>query len=73
MNQENQTRPVSLKGPLTKLAIIALIVAAVYLLLTDHEAHILRVLPYLLLLACPVLHLLMHGRHGSRGNGGHNH
>jgi hypothetical protein len=29
-------------------------------------------LPYLLLLACPLLHWLMHGGHGSRGeNHGH--
>jgi hypothetical protein len=28
-------------------------------------------LPYLLLLACPLLHLLHHGRHG--GHGEHHH
>jgi hypothetical protein len=28
------------------------------------------VLPWLFLLACPFLHLFMHGRHGS-GHGGH--
>ena len=63
MNQENQTKPVSLKGTLTKVIIAALVAAALYLLLTDHESQVLRVLPYLLLLACPLLHLLMHGRH----------
>lgn len=73
MNQENQTRAASLKGTLTKLVILALIVAAVYLFMTDHEAHIFRVLPYLLLLACPLIHLFMHGRHSSGGKGGHNH
>lgn len=35
------------------------------LLLTEHRAHALGVLPYLLLLACPLMHLFMH--HGHRG------
>lgn len=35
-----------------------------YLLLT-HTGHVLSAVPYLLLLACPLLHLLGHGhRHG---------
>jgi len=36
---------------------------------TEHFAHALGVLPYLLILACPLMHVLMHGRHG--GHGGH--
>jgi DUF2933 family protein len=31
---------------------------AVALLWQDHESHLLQLLPYLLLLACPLLHLL---------------
>jgi hypothetical protein len=38
------------------------------LLYTGHGAHLLGALPYLLLLACPLLHVFMHG-----GHGGHNH
>ena len=41
---------------------------AAYFLLEEHRAHILGVLPYLLLLACPLMHLFMHG-----GHGGHQH
>jgi len=37
---------------------------AAYFLLEEHRAHILGVLPYLLLLACPLMHLFMHGGHG---------
>ncbi len=38
------------------------------LLFTEHRAHVLGALPYLLLLACPLMHLFMHG-----GHGGHHH
>ena len=41
---------------------------AAFFLLSEHRAHVLGVLPYLLLLACPLLHIFMH-----RGHGGHKH
>ena len=37
---------------------------AAYFLLTEHLAHVVGALPYLLLLACPLIHVFMHGRHG---------
>lgn len=39
------------------------------LLFLEHRAHLLGALPYLLLLACPLLHFFMHRGHG--GHGGH--
>ncbi len=39
---------------------------ALFFLWSEHRAHILGALPFALLLACPLLHLLMH-----RGHGGH--
>lgn len=42
---------------------------AVVLLWEEHKAHILGAIPYLFLLACPLLHVFMHGGHG--GHGGH--
>jgi hypothetical protein len=43
-----------------------LLIAAFYLL-TWHTAHFFGVLPYLLLLACPLMHLFMHHGHGAHG------
>lgn len=44
-------------------------VAAVALLLAvEHRAHLLGWLPWLILLACPLMHLFMHGGHGGQGN-----
>lgn len=37
---------------------------AAYFLLTEHLAHAVGALPYLLLLACPLMHVFMHGGHG---------
>jgi hypothetical protein len=41
-----------------------------FFLWTEHRAHLLGILPYALLLLCPILHYLMHGRHGGHGNSG---
>jgi hypothetical protein len=43
-----------------------------YFLFTEHRAHILPYLPFLLLLACPLMHFFMHRGHG-HGHGGHEH
>jgi len=43
------------------------IVIALFFLLSEHRAHFFGALPWLLLLACPLLHLL----HGGHGHGGH--
>ncbi|PWU18867.1 MAG: hypothetical protein C5B49_06545 [Bdellovibrio sp.] len=39
-----------------------------FFLITEHTAHVIQVLPYLLLLACPLMHIFMH-----HGHGGHHH
>ncbi|MBM2830665.1 MAG: hypothetical protein HW411_1455 [Gammaproteobacteria bacterium] len=41
-----------------------------YFLMTEHWAHIVPYLPWLLLAACPLMHLFMHDGHG---HGGHDH
>ena len=42
---------------------------AAYFLLSEHRAHFFGALPFLLLLACPLMHMFMHGGHGGRGGG----
>ena len=56
----------------TGLVLLAFLAIAGFFVVAEHTAHALGVLPYLLLLACPLLHLL-HGGHGSghRGHGTH--
>ena len=54
----------------TALAAAGFLLIAAFFLTTEHRAHLFGLLPFLLLLACPLLHLFMHGGHGS-GHGGH--
>ena len=42
---------------------------AAYFLLSEHRAHFFGALPFLLLLACPLMHMFMHGGHGGHGSG----
>lgn len=46
------------------LVVIAFVCIAAFYLLTQHTAHLFEVLPYALLLLCPLMHLFMHGGHG---------
>ena len=41
--------------------------AAIYFLLSEHRAHFLGALPFLILLACPLMHVFMHRGHGRHG------
>lgn len=35
-----------------------------YYLLTEHRQHVLAYFPFLILAACPLMHVFMHGGHG---------
>jgi hypothetical protein len=52
----------------TLLVFLAFAAMAVVLLWQDHREHILGFIPYLFLLACPLMHLFMHGGHGSHSH-----
>jgi hypothetical protein len=43
---------------------------AAFFVVTEHTAHVFGVLPWLLILACPLMHVFMHRGHG---HGGHDH
>lgn len=55
--------------PPWKLVLVVFLGIAGFFLVTEHTAHVLGVLPYVLLMLCPVMHLFMHRGHG--GHGGH--
>jgi hypothetical protein len=50
------------------IALLAFLVIAAFFLWTEHRAHLLGVLPWLLLAACPLMHLFMHSGHGGHGD-----
>lgn len=45
------------------LILLGFLAITAFFLILEHRAHVFGVLPYVLFLLCPVLHLLMHGRH----------
>lgn len=47
-----------------QVALAGFFAIAGFFLLTEHRAHLLGWWPFLFLLACPLLHVLGHGRHG---------
>ncbi|MBI4498077.1 MAG: DUF2933 domain-containing protein [Chloroflexi bacterium] len=55
----------------TGLVLAAFLGIAGFLLVMEHTAHRFGALPYLLLLACPLLHLFLHGGHADHGDGHH--
>lgn len=56
-------------GSGTGILLCLVTAVAALVLIVDHREHALQWLPYALLLACPLLHMFMHGSHG--GHGGH--
>ena len=52
------------------IVLLLFLAIAGFFLITEHTAHVFGALPYLLLLACPLMHFLHRshkGRHGSHG------
>ena len=47
-----------------KLIAFSVAAAGIAYLLTRHQGHMWQWLPYLVLLACPLMHVFHHGRHG---------
>lgn len=48
--------------------LVAFLAIAGFYLITEHKAHAFGLLPFLILLACPLLHVFMHGGHGGHGD-----
>jgi len=55
------------------IALVGFLAIAGFFLVSEHRAHLLPYLgywPLLLVFACPLLHVFMHGGHGSQGDDG---
>ena len=57
-------------GVVWKGAAMMIAVTVVFYILREHWGHALGIAPYLLLLACPIMHIFMHGGHGHQHDGG---
>lgn len=55
---------------IVRMLMIALVAVGAYYIITEHGAHVLAAWPLLILLACPLMHIFMHGGHGGHGSRG---
>jgi hypothetical protein len=46
------------------LVTLFFLAAAGYFLITEHQAHVVPILPWLILLLCPLMHFFHHRGHG---------
>ncbi len=53
--------------------LIVFLSVAGFFLWTEHRAHLMGYLPFLIFLLCPLMHIFMHRGHGSHGNSDSNH
>ena len=51
----------------TGLVLLGFLAVAGYFLVTEHRAHLLNALPFLLIFAFLLMHVFMHGGHGGHG------
>jgi hypothetical protein len=63
MQKENTQSPIQRSAIVIFLAIIA------FYLFTEHEAHLYGVLPYVLILLCPLMHFFIHKDHSHPPSG----
>lgn len=70
-NNMNKDAPPKFWGSKYSIGYLVLGAIAAYFLLTEHYAHTIAALPFLLLLACPLMHMFMHhGHHHGHGDAG---
>lgn len=65
----NDNHPPSAWSTYSRIVFIGFAAIALVLIAYEHRVHVLGILPWLLILACPLMHLFMH--HGHGGHGGH--
>lgn len=73
MNDEHEVHHDNAMRLKSRWVLIGFLIVAGYFLITEHRAHLseaLYFLPYLLLLACPLMHIFMHRGHGGHGRHG---
>ena len=68
MDMTDHESPPFWRSPASLTLLVAAAVGG-FLLFTEHRAHVLGILPYAFLLACPLMHMFMHHghHHGDHG------
>lgn len=70
MDHDQQSHETRNSNLILNCILVGFLLVAGYFLIMEHRAHldgVLNYLPFVLLLACPLMHLFMHRGHGSHG------
>lgn len=65
---ERHSEPGKPRNRASNIALVGFLALGAFYLIAEHRAHILGWWPWLLILACPLLHFFMHGKHGGHGD-----
>ena len=57
-------------GSRANIVLVGFLAIGGYFLIVEHGAHLIPFLPWLLILACPLMHFFMHGGHGGHHRDG---
>ena len=69
MNHEHQSKNGGWLNSRSSLVLIVFLAIIGFFLFTELRGHVFSILPYLLLLACPFMHLFMHRGHHKHSSG----
>ena len=73
MEHEHESAGGSAMKSRANIALVVFLIIAAFFLITEHRAHLSGWFAsygiWLVLLACPLMHLFMHGGHGHGGHG----
>ena len=67
-HSRHDSEPKGFWGSRYSIGLIVFGAIAAYFLLSEHRAHFFGALPFLILLACPLMHVFMHHGHGGHGS-----
>lgn len=68
-NPDHEDQPPR-RSSATTIALWGFLAIGAFYLIAEHRAHLLGWLPWLIILACPLLHIFMHRSHGGHDHGG---
>ncbi|MEO5661136.1 MAG: DUF2933 domain-containing protein [Polaromonas sp.] len=68
-HSQHDSEPKGFWGSRYSIGLVVMGAVAAYFLLSEHRAHLFGALPFVILLACPLMHVFMHHGHGRRHRG----
>lgn len=69
MDNVQESHAVERQHSRSRWVLIGFFAVAAFFLFSEHRAHFLGILPYIFVLACPLMHFFHHGHHVPKDSG----